>query len=174
MSREEELQMSNVAELVTICKANGIPHYRGKTRFKKDELVEAILRAEVAENSNEDNSKSATDKCAIDNHGNVEVGVKQEKEPTGVTVDMKQKMPYIETAEIGTIVAFKLPSGKVKSAKIVKRSTSRRCLMLETDYGATYVAGYDDIFWVRTGRRWPRGIYNLLKGTVTYGKGKAD
>ena len=48
MSREEELQMSNVAELVTICKANGIPHYRGKTRFKKDELVEAILRAEVA------------------------------------------------------------------------------------------------------------------------------
>lgn len=173
MSRKEELQMLKVAELAAICKAKGIPHYRGKNRFRKDELVEAILRAEDVK-VDENNSKSATDKCVIDDQNGVEVGVKEEKEPASTNVDMEQKMPYIEKAELGTIVAFRLPNGKVKSAKIIKKSTNKRRFMLETDYGATYVVNYDDILWVRTGQRWPKGIYQLLKGTVAYGKDKAN
>lgn len=78
--------------------------------------------------------------------------------------DMKQKIPYIEQAEMGTIVAFKLPNGKVKSAAIVKRSTKNRRLLVETEYDAQYIINYVDVIWVRTNKRWPKGVYRLLKG----------
>lgn len=171
--QKEELQKMKVAELAAICKDKGIPHYRGKNRFKKDELVVAILGAEVAEDGKDENDKSATDEVKIDNQ-DVEVGSKEEKKLASVDVDMKQKMPYIEAAEVGTIVAFRLPNGKVKSAKIVKKSTKKRRFMLETDYGASYVVNYEDIVWVRTGQRWPRGVYELLKGLVTGDEVKAN
>lgn len=76
------------------------------------------------------------------------------------------KVKYVENAEIGTIVAFKLRDGRVKSAKIERRSTSRRKLKLVTQYGAEFVVPYEDIIWVRTTKRWPKGVYNLLKGKV--------
>lgn len=76
------------------------------------------------------------------------------------------KTKYVENAEVGTIVAFKLPDGRVKSAKIERRSTSRRKLKLVTQYGAEFVVPYEDIIWVRTTKRWPKGVYNLLKGKV--------
>ena len=137
----------------------------GRWDMTKDQLIDAILRAEVVENTNE--SESAKDKCKIDNQENVvEVEDKVEKKSANVDVDMAQKMPYIENVEIGTLVAFRLFNGKVKSAKVIRKSTKNRKLMLETDYGAKYIVPYDDIVWVRTGKRWPRGVYKLLKGLV--------
>lgn len=173
MMKKEELQAMKVSELAVICKANNIPHYHGKNRFKKDELVEAILGAEVAEDSKVENNKSAKDEVKTDNH-DVEAEDKVEKESANVDVDMEQKMPYIEGAVVGTIVAFRLPNGKVKSAKIIKKSTKRRQFMLETDYGAQYITPYEDIIWVRTGKRWPRGVYKLLKGLVDVDETKAN
>lgn len=88
----------------------------------------------------------------------------------------KGKAAYVENAEIGTIVAFRLPDGRVKSAKIDRRSTAHRKLKLVTQYGAEFIASYDDIVWVRTGKRWPKGVFNLLKGKVAEGdeEGKAE
>ena len=173
MMKKEELQAMKVSELAAICKANNIPHYHGKNRFKKDELVEAILGAGVAEDSKVENDKSAKDEVKTDNH-DVEAEDKVEKESANVDVNMEQKMPYIEGAVVGTIVAFRLPNGKVKSAKIIKKSTKRRQFMLETDYGAQYITPYEDIIWVRTGKRWPRGVYKLLKGLVDVDEAKAN
>ena len=173
MMKKEELQAMKVSELAAICKANNIPHYHGKNRFKKDELVEAILGAGIAEDSKVKNDKSTKDKGKTVNH-NVEAEDKVEKESANVDVDMEQKMPYIEGAVVGTIVAFWLPNGKFKSAKIIKKSTKRRQFMLETDYGAQYITPYEDIIWVRTGKRWPRGVYKLLKGLVDVDEAKAN
>lgn len=173
MMKKEELQAMKVSELAAICKANNIPHYHGKNRFKKDELVEAILGAGVAEGGKVENDKSAKDEVKIDNY-DVEAEDKVEKKSANVDVDMEQKMPYIEGAVVGTIVAFRLPNGKVKSAKIIKKSTKRRQFMLETDYGAQYITPYEDIIWVRTGKRWPRGVYKLLKGLVDVDEAKAN
>ena len=36
--------------------------------------------------------------------------------------------------------------------------------MVETSYGAVSVIPFEDVLWVRTGNRWPRGVYNMLKG----------
>lgn len=130
------------------------------------ELIETILGAKVAETGNEE--VSAKDECKVDNHDGADVEVKDEKgsADTESNVDMKQKMSYIENVEIDTLVAFRLSNGKVKSAKVVKKSTKNRKLKVETNYGATYIISYDDVMWVRTGKRWPRGIYKLLKGLV--------
>ena len=41
-------------------------------------------------------------------------------------------------------------------------SKKRRVVKLKTSYGAEYVIPCEDIVWVRTGHRWPKGIYELL------------
>lgn len=79
-----------------------------------------------------------------------------------VVIDMKRKRPYIEQAAIGTLLAFKLPSGKARSAAIVDRDKQLCTLVVETAYGARYVISYDDVLWVRTGKRWPAGVYAAL------------
>lgn len=161
MSREN-LQKKTCKELRELAKELNIS---GRWDMTKDQLIDAILGAEVVENTNE--SESAKDECKVDNQGNVvEVEDKVEKESANVDVDMAQKMPYIENIEIGTLVAFRLSNGKVKSAKVTRKSTKNRKLKLETDYGAEYIVSFDDIVWVRTGKRWPRGVYKLLKGLV--------
>lgn len=161
MSREN-LQKKTCKELRELAKELNIS---GRWDMTKDQLIDAILGAEVVENTNE--SESAKDECKVDNQENVvEVEDKVEKESANVDVDMAQKMPYIENIEIGTLVAFRLSNGKVKSAKVTRKSTKNRKLKLETDYGAEYIASFDDIVWVRTGKRWPRGVYKLLKGLV--------
>ena len=144
----------------------------GRWDMTKPQLIDAILRAKSAENGEQkvadENLQSANDECKVDNHvgENVETENKVENESVGVKVNMEQKMSYIENIDIGTIVAFRLSNGKVKSAKVVRKSTKNRKLKLETDYGAEYIVSYEDIVWVRTGKRWPRGVYKLLKGQV--------
>lgn len=145
----------------------------GRWDMTKPQLIDAILRAKSAEVSKQENVvdenlQSASDECKVDNHGceNVEAENKVENESAGIKVNMEQKMSYIENIDIGTIVAFRLSNGKVKSAKVARKSTKNRKLKLETDYGAEYIVSYEDIIWVRTGKRWPRGVYKLLKGQV--------
>lgn len=144
----------------------------GRWEMTKEQLIDAILRANSVE-SNDENVKpteaeSAKDENKVDNreHKNVEAETKDENKSAGVKVNMEQKMSYIENVDIGTIVAFRLSNGKVKSAKVTRKSTKNRKLKLETDYGAEYIVSYDDVIWVRTGKRWPRGVYKLLKGQV--------
>ena len=156
---KEILQNKTCKELRELAKDMNIS---GRWDMTKDQLIDAILGAEVLKKNNE--SESAKDECKIDNHDVVEVEDKVEKESASVEVDMKQKMPYIENVEIGTLVAFRLSNGRVKSAKVTRKSTKNRKLKLETDYGAEYIVSFDDIVWVRTGKRWPRGVYKLLKG----------
>ena len=160
---KENLQNKTCKELRELAKEMNIS---GRWEMTKGELIDAILGAEAVKNTNE--SKSAKDEDKVDNQiNNIEVEVKDKKESANVEVDMEQKMPYIENIEIGTLVAFRLSNGKVKSAKVTRKSTKNRKLKLETDYGAEYIVSFDDIVWVRTGKRWPRGVYKLLKGLVS-------
>lgn len=145
----------------------------GRWEMNKEQLIDAILRANSVKVDNgndavEEIPQSAKDECKVDNHEceNVEVEDKVENESANVKINMEQKMTYIENIDIGTIVAFRLSNGKVKSAKVTRKSTKNRKLKLETDYGAEYIVSYEDVIWVRTGKRWPKGVYQLLKGQV--------
>ena len=157
----KSLQKKTCKELRELAKELNIS---GRWDMTKDQMIDAILGAEVVKNTNK--SKSAKDECKIDNHENVEVEDKAEKESASIDVDMTQKMMYIENIEIGTLVAFRLSNGRVKSAKVVRKSTKNSKLKLETQYGAEYIVSFDDIVWVRTNKRWPSGVYKLLKGLV--------
>lgn len=161
---KENLQNKTCKELRELAKELNIS---GRWDMTKDQLIDAILGAKEVENTVRPENESAKDECKVDNHeSNAEVEDKVEKESASAEVDMKQKMPYIENIEVGTLVAFRLSNGKVKSAKVTRKSTKNRKLKLETDYGAEYIVSFDDIVWVRTGKRWPRGVYKLLKGLV--------
>ena len=169
MSREI-LESKTKKELRTIATELEIT---GLWDMTKPQLIDAILRANSAENSKQENvvdvnPQSASDEDKVDNQkrDNVEAENKCENESVSVKVNMEQKMSYIENIDIGTIVAFRLSNGKVKSAKVTRKSTKNRKLKLETDYGAEYIISYEDVVWVRTGKRWPRGVYKLLKGQV--------
>ena len=96
---KENLQNKTCKELRELAKDMNIS---GRWDMTKDQLIDAILGAEVLKKNDE--SESAKDECKIDNHDVVEVEDKVEKESANVDVDMAQKMPYIENIEIGTLV----------------------------------------------------------------------
>lgn len=161
---KEILQNKTCKELRDLAKELNILR---RWEMTKGELIEAILGAKNVK-VNEENV-SAKDEVKVDNQESVVVEEKVEKESAGNKpreINMEQKMQYVEGVEIGALVAFKLSSGKVKSAKVIRKSTKNRKLKLETDYGAVYVVSFEDIIWVRTGKRWPKGVYKLLKGLV--------
>ena len=70
---------------------------------------------------------------------------------------------YIDSCPIGTLVAFRIAE-KVKSAKIIKRNRKNKRLKVQTSYGKDFFIDYSDVVWVKLNNRWPRGVYNLLKG----------
>lgn len=87
----------------------------------------------------------------------------------------KSKEDYIQNAEIGLIVAFRLnfeaKSGvkltKVISGKIVENDSEKGVFILETRNGLTYGVPYSSVVWVKTGGRWPKGVYEeMKKGSV--------
>lgn len=156
--RQAELEKNKQRELAKMATRLGI---KGAHDMRKADVIEAILEVEIlreclVERSAGDNK--------IDDQSVAEAVTKDEKETASTVAE--DKLQYIQSAEIGTIVAFR-NNNKVRSAKIVKRSTKNRRLMLETQYGAQYIVSYDDIVWVRTGAKWPRGVYKLLKGEVS-------
>lgn len=136
----KELEGKNARDLMKMATTLGI---KGAWDMKKAQVIERIIFVKTQENAETAKTESEKDD----------------------SVD-ERKMRYIEDVEIGTLVAFKdNASGKVRSAKVMKKSSSKRKLMVETEYGASFVIPFTDVLWVKTGTRWPRGIFLLLKGT---------
>lgn len=161
MPRKTELSQMTCNDLRGLAKILDISK---RWSMRKAELVEAILQAENAKSSK--TKESAKEEHEVVNQANNVEVVSKEKQATNVKsdIDYEQKLQYVENAKIGALIAFKLPDGKVKSAKVTNKSTKNKKLRAETEYGATYIVPYEDVLWVRTGDRWPKGVYRLLKG----------
>lgn len=137
----EELQKVKSKDLQKMATAAGIKHSR---QYRKDTLIEML---------------------ADDGVG---APILPDEVVSKVTmIDYEGKMRRIENIGVGTIVAFRTEDGKVKSAKVVNKSTKNKKLKVETSYGKIYIVPFDKVIWVKTGVRWPRGVYNLLKGIGT-------
>lgn len=176
MFTQAELLMKKKPEIMSIAKELNISRYKGKSEKTKDELIESILEVQNGKGTQE--AASVSDEKTEQ----VEQPVKVEKKQSKVVAEvqkLKEKKPelteeqkaekklsYIEGAKVGTLVAFKTNNGKIKSAMIVKRSTKNRKFKLETKYGASFIVPFDDVIWVRTNKRWPKGVYQLLKGII--------
>lgn len=166
MSREE-LVAKTKDEVSAIAKEYGITRSIGSKRKTKEQLIEEILSINTGNTDEEVKQDVDADEDwqePSETNDDTTTEVKTET----ITNEEKEvrKKSYIENVKIGTLVAFKSLTGKVKSAKVVKRSTKNRKLKVETKYGAEFVISYDDVVWVRTNKRWPKGVYQLLKGVT--------
>lgn len=160
-SKRTELEAMKAEELRQMCKDMGITIYKGKSRLTKAEMIDKLLSEvendgeEVVENNDKDVEQSEP------------VPVKSQEEiEAEEAAKLAMRMKYIEEAKVGTIIAFRLESGKVISAMVVKKSTKNRKFKVETKYGAEHIVLYDEVLWVRTNKRWPKYIYNLFKENV--------
>lgn len=136
----------------------------GRHDMKKSDLVQAILDVYVSQidDKESDEVSGETDDVTTE-----EVSKEVKKQNRELTEVQKiNKARYIDEADVGTIIAFKLPGMKVKSAKIIRRSTKNKKFKVQTAYGVEYVVSFDEVIWVKTNKRWPKGVYNLLKGKV--------
>lgn len=165
MLTREELNMLNVENLRKYASSIKVKKIR---TYKKPELIEEVIRVqhEIEEEFGTDEELRAL-KVECEKEKEVEDVVEAVEKDNNDCDDIDSKrLSYIENAPVGTIVAFKIGT-KVKSAMIVNRSSGRKKLKLETAYGKVFVVDYSDILWVRTSKRWPKGIYQL------FGKNKA-
>lgn len=74
----------------------------------------------------------------------------------------KTKGDYINNIETGVLIAFKVQDRMV-SAKVVQ--VNENDVKVETKNGSIYFVGKESIAWVKTGSRWPSGIYNALRNS---------
>ena len=155
ISKREELGNMLVVDLRNMASTYGIKNVK---KYKKQELVDMIC--EIIDGQTPTVVDEEVSVVVEEDDNNIET-VTDELSEEEIA---ERRMPYVENAPIDTIVAFKLPTGKVKSAKIINKSTKNRKLKVETAYGAQFIIPYDSVIWVKTGTRWPKGVYNLLKG----------
>lgn len=157
----ENLNEMNVENLRKYASSVGVKKIRS---FKKAELIEEVIKACSEEAADDVDSGDNLSSQPVEVLTDEDLTNFDEFEETKVIDEVEQAnkhLEYIENAEVGTIVAFRV-GDKVKSAKIINRSSTRRKLKLETAYGRIYVVDYDDIIWVKTSSRWPRGVYELF------------
>jgi len=73
----------------------------------------------------------------------------------------KGKKDYVENAESGLLVAFRI-GNKITTGKI--KQNLQNYYIIETIKGSKLKVNKENILWVKTGQRWPNHIYNALKG----------
>lgn len=180
---KEQLQGMTARELRKIA---GDLNVTGRWDMTKEQLVEAITKTqsesdaeekcEVAESVGDESVVEASNKTSGDAEEKEEKesatakSEEQVKEPKKMKTEeemLEDKMKYLRNIKKGTIVAFKVEvmgNIKVKSAAVENVSQKREMLKLVTNYGMEYIVPFKDVVWVRTNSRWPRTIYDLLKG----------
>lgn len=148
----ENMTKENVAK---VAKDLGVKRYKGKSMLSKKELIDNICKAI------ELNDDAADAQKAIKEAGEqVKNEVKNE-----IVVDRKVKDERILSAPIGTLIAFHEPeTGKLNTAKLTNRNKTKKLIKCETQYGKEFLISFSDIVWTKTGSRWPKSIYNELKG----------
>lgn len=164
---KENLQGMTKNEVVAKAKELGITRYRGGKLLPKEELIEAILKVQ-GEQVPEEPKNEEPEQVEANEAPEVE-----EQQDNGLSEEERRQRhnQYVENVKVGTLVAFKTGPNKAKSAMVVKRSTKNRKLKVETKYGKELIISFDDVIWVHTNKRWPKGVYNMLKGMVDKDEG---
>lgn len=149
------LESKKVKELYVVAKSVGI---KDTHKYRKSELIVLILNAYSFEDDVE------IKEIDTPNNEAYEQEVVKEIASAVDEAGKVDRSKYLKGAEVGTIVAFRTTNGKVKSAAIVEKDEIKKRLILETAYKKRFNVPYDSVIWVKTGSRFPSGVYKLLKG----------
>lgn len=71
------------------------------------------------------------------------------------------KNQHIENAKVGQFVAFKNVDGRMFSAKLIEKLEGK--FKVETRNGSIYFVEHSNVMWIKTGEKWPPGIYNAMR-----------
>lgn len=173
---ESELRGFTVKELREEAKSLKVKFWYNKT---KAELVSGILEAtaENNENAEENNNMEEIREATIPEDPAVErvEAVQSEDEIAAdnsyATLISHKKTPgeYIDNVEVGMIIAFVTEPEKAISAKVKEifraEDNGVKEVLAVSKNGYTYKVPRAAIIWVKTGHRWPRGIYDKLRNS---------
>lgn len=154
----EHLEELTVKELREIAKNLKVKNY---WNMRKADLVEQIKAKQSEKEKEETISKDKVDVKEI------KVPVKVEKAKQPVVQKPVEESPGLKRLEVGLIIAFKFKVRddiKLRSAKVIRTSHRNRSILIEDKMMKRYVISFDDVAWVKTGKRWPGQIFKALKG----------
>lgn len=175
---ESELRGFTVKELREEAKSLKVKFWYNKT---KAELVSGILEATAKNNENvnveEDNNMEEIREVTIPEDSAVEkveaaqVVEDEIADNSYATLISHKKTPgeYIDNVEVGMIIAFATEPEKAISAKVKEifraEDNGVKEVLAVSKNGYTYKVPRAAIVWVKTGHRWPRGIYDKLRNS---------
>lgn len=154
--RSKELQGLTVKALLVIAKTHQLI---GRHSMKKDELINSIIRCEAKVPTESTSRSSNMEEVTIRD-------VKVFKDARSIVDHIpKLKSDYITNLKVGTLIAFKVNDTKLLSG-IVEVICGSNLFKVKTKTGVKFTVAKTNIAWVKTGERWPRGVYQALKGEV--------
>lgn len=160
---KECLESYTVADLRKIAKNF---HVVGRWEMNKSQLIMEIL---LAQKDLEVRKESCLNAIEV-----YEAEKKQsEKEQAKETFENKKVMQdnsnndhskYLANIEVGRLVAFNDHNmGIVRTARVVNISQKRQQLKVIDIYGSMEVISFEQVAWVKTGKRWPRRLFHLIR-----------
>lgn len=175
---KSELRGFTVKELREEAKSLKIKFWYNKT---KAELVSDILEAtaenninNVEENDNMEEIREATisEDSTVEKVEAVQAEDEIAADNSYATLISHKKTPgeYIDNVEVGMIIAFATEPEKAISAKVKEifraaEDNGVKEVLAVSKNGYTYKVPRAAIVWVKTGHRWPRGIYDKLRNS---------
>lgn len=93
------------------------------------------------------------------------------KQPAPVEDNRGNRTEYVDNIRIGVLVAFRIGDKKALSGKV--EEIHGFGFVVKTKNGIRFNVRKNNIMWVKTGDRWPRGVYLALKGEQSLDEHKA-
>lgn len=182
MYKREELATKTTKELLVVAKELNVV---GRHDMRKEQLIEAIVSKQtvvppVAPKNGTNTSVVKSTWQHVDKDVEAELALYNRSEAwdnqpasgnSNVSHLPKPKEEYIDNAKVGTIIAFKVNNSKVISGMIEEIHKSD--FLVRTKSGVRFTVRKKNIVWVKTGPRWPKGVYLALKGEAPDGKCEA-
>lgn len=145
-----------VLKLDILMTINGLLNFNGRKKEEEKEVAETnIINVDVTE------------------YGEDEIASKAEENVGGITRaeneenETRTKDSYIDNIERGMIIAFNIAKGKAMSAKVMSINSENSIFICKAIDDTIYKVPRCSIIWVKTGKRWPRGIFQkLLAGSA--------
>ena len=146
---KECLESYTVADLRKIAKNF---HIVGRWEMNKSQLIIKILlvqeerEAEKKQSENEETEETFENEKVMQDDSN------------------NDHSKYLANIEVGRLVAFNDHNmGIVRTARVVNISQKRQQLKVIDIYGSVEVISFEQVAWVKTGKRWPRRLFHLIR-----------
>lgn len=146
---KECLESYTVADLRKIAKNF---HIVGRWEMNKSQLIIEILLIQEKREAEKKQSENEETKEAFENEK-----VMQDD-------SNNDHSKYLANIEVGRLVAFNDHNmGIVRTARVVNISQKRQQLKVIDIYGSVEVISFEQVAWVKTGKRWPRRLFHLIR-----------